>query len=562
MNKKPFLYQLHFLYIALILSVLAGCTGNHKNTKSSIKKPNIIYIMTDDQSAIVPSMEDADIDFSDGNGRGTQSRPFGFNGDEEVFTPIIDELAANGMIFSQAYVSSAVCSPSRYTTLTGRYAGRCEGNWFTELHPLGQMTRVENNTELEEHKTNLPRLLQDAGYRTGFVGKSHIIDHHLLRKRNWEANGLKTYEKGADPNEPEVSEAMAYNHKFWTERIKAYGFDYANGIYAANLKELNNDSLNIHNIEWKNKAALDFIENSGEEPFFLYYSETVPHGPAPWIKKDSKYVYGLDGNPQFTGEGKVDYSFKDMPQRQMILEQVSEAGKDLDHAWLTWFDHAVGAVVEKLKEKGKLENTLIVITSDHGNYNYGKSTIYQGGVKVPLMMYWPAGIKQGSSYNELVQNIDFTPTFLDLAGVDLETVKELDGVTLKPTLQGAKEPVHEHLFFEIGFARGVMTKDWKYISVRYDDKAEEQIANGHVFTGWNNHTFTQPYYIRNTHLGYHSVLLNPNYFDRDQLYDLKNDPLEKKNIAEENPEKLEEMKKILSERLNSFPQRPYGEFVK
>jgi arylsulfatase A-like enzyme len=519
------------------------------------KSPNIIFIMTDDQSSIVPT--------SDDNKNGIQSRPFGFNGDSDVHTPIIDGLAKNGMIFTRAYVSSSVCSPSRYTTLTGRYAGRCEGKSFIKLHPEGNMTRVENNTELEEHMENLPRLLQKAGYRTGFVGKSHIVDHHILnRKNNWEELGLMTYEQGADPKVPEVSKAMAHNHKFWANRIKEFGFDYANGIYAANLRELHNDSLNIHNIEWKNKAALDFIDQASDKPFFLYYSETVPHGPAPWINKNGKYVYGLDSNPKFTSEGYAVAPFKNMPERDKILKEVVDAEKNPDHAWLTWFDHAVGSVIDKLKEKGILENTLIIVTSDHGNYNFGKSTIYEGGVKIPLMMYWPAGIKAGSIYDELVQNIDYAPTFLELAGVQLNSVKELDGVSLKETLKGKQKPVHDYLFFELGFARGVMTKDWKYITVRYDEKAEKQIADGVVLTGWNGHKYKQPYYIRNSHLGYHAALLNEHYFERNQLYDMKNDAVENNNIIESNPGKAGELKKMLIKSLESFPDRPYGELVK
>lgn len=533
------------------------------NILYSQERPNIIFIMTDDQSSIVPNSKDAEFKFSDGNGRGIQSHPFGFNGDKDVHTPIIDGLAKNGIIFTNAYVSSAVCSPSRYATLTGRYAGRCEGKSFVKLHPKGMMARVENNTELEEHKDNLAKILQKAGYRTGFVGKSHIIDHHILNKKNrWEELGLKYYEKEDDPKVPEVSNAMEHNHNFWAERIKDYGFDYANGVYAANLRELYNDSLNVHNLEWKNKAALDFIDQADDEPFFLYYSETIPHGPAPWIYKKGKYIYGLDSNPHFTSAGYYQDEFENMPNRQQILQEVKDAGKDPDHAWLTWFDNAVGSVIQKLKETGKLENTLIIITSDHGNYNFGKSTVYQGGVKVPLMMYWPAGIKAGLNYNELVQNIDYAPTFLELAGVDVKSVKELDGVSLKETLTGNTKPVHDYLFFEIGFARGVMTKDWKYIAVRYDEKTEKQIEEGHVWTGWNNHKFAQPYYIRNSHLGYHAALLNENYFERDQLYNLKIDPKENNNVFEANPQRTDEMKKLLEKSLKSFPNRPYGEFVK
>ena len=510
--------------------------------------------------ALVPTKEDGNTTHLEGEK--VQSHPFGFNGDNEVHTPIIDNLAKGGMIFSHAYVSSSVCSPSRYTMLTGRYAGRSEGPSFMKLHPYGSMTRVENNTELEIDRENLPRLLQKAGYTTGFVGKSHIIDHDLLNRRGKSIDsGLISYQKGSDPKDPAINKAMRHNHEFWSSEIKKYGFDYANGVYAANLRELYNDSLNVHNIEWKNKAALEFIDQASDEPFFLYYSEMVPHGPAPWVQKEGKYIHGLDSNPKFTGEGYVDEEFENMPSRKQILDEIIAAGKDPDHAWLRWFDYAVGAVVKKLKEKGIYENTIIVVTSDHGNYNLGKTTIYEGGIKVPLMIHWPEGIQAASNYDELVQNIDFTPTFLDLAGVNLKTIDAVDGVSLKNVLAGSDKVVHDYLFFELGYARGIRTKDWKYITVRYDEKAQKQIDNGVIFKGWNGHTHTLPYYTRNSHLGYHAAKLNPLYFDQNQLFDLTNDPGEKKNIFEANSKKSKEMKALLIKSLKSFPDRPYGEFV-
>jgi arylsulfatase A-like enzyme len=511
--------------------------------------------MTDDQSSIVLKETD----------RKNQSRPFGFNGDSQVVTPIIDDLAKNGMIFTRAYVSSSVCAPSRYTTLTGRYAGRSEGPVFMKQHPNGSMTRVENNTELEIDRENLPRLLQKAGYKTGFVGKSHLVAHELANQRkNWGDNGFKEYDKDADPNDINVSDAMAYNHKKWAEIIKKYGFDYANGVYAGNLKELFNDSINVHNVEWKNKAALDFIDQNKKKPFYLYYSETIPHGPAPWIKKDGKYAFGLDANPKFTGEGYKDISYSYLPTRAQILEEVKNLDKDVAHAWLRWFDHAVGAIVKKLKEEGIYENTLIVITSDHGDYNGGKTTLYEGGIKIPLMMHWPNGIKPNQTYDELVQNIDYTPTFLDLVGVNLQEVQKKlnhDGVSLKNVLKGEKNPVHEHLFFELGYARGVMTKDWKYIAIRYDNQTQKKIEEGLEFNGWKGEKLKFPYYVRNAHLGNFASTNNPLYFDADQLFNLVEDPRETKNIFKNNTEKAEELKKLLIKSLKSFPDRPYAEFV-
>ena len=556
---KPKNRTLALLSVPLVFA--SACASIGQDEKET-KPPNIIFIMTDDQSSIVPQSGDRNRPFYDGNNRGVQSRPFGFNGDDTVHTPLIDSLARNGLIFSRAYVSSTVCTPSRYTTLTGRYAGRCEGPYFMRLHPDGSMTRVENNTELEEHRDNLPRLLQQAGYRTGFVGKCHLVDHHLLNQQNWVEHGLKTYDYYDNPKVAEVNEKMSHNHAYWANRIKEFGFDYANAVYAANLRELYNDSLNVHNPEWINNAALEFIDQAADEPFFLYYSETIPHGPAPWINREGKYVYGLDANPGFTGEGYLADPFVHMPDRESIINEVIQAGKDPDHAWLTWFDKAVGAIVEKLDEKGILENTLIVITSDHGNYNYQKSTIYEGGVKVPLMMFWPAGIPARSYYDELVQNIDFTPTFLDLAGVSLDIPEHLDGTSLKNILLGETlNPVHDYLFFELGFARGVKTKEWKYITVRYDEETQRQVDQGRVFTGWNQHTFTSPYYTRNSHLGYHAALMSPNYHDKDQLYDLVNDPGEHHNVVGLFPEKTDEMRGVLIQYLTSFPGRPYGELV-
>jgi len=155
-----------FIFFLILISI-------NKSIAQNTKKPNIIFIMTDDQSAVVPLDSEKRI----------QSRPFGFNGDKQVHTPIIDNLAKNGLIFNSAYVSSSVCVPSRYTMLTGRYAGRSEGPAFMRMHPEGTMTRVENNTEIEKEKSNLPRLLQEEGYKTGFVGKSHIVEHNIVNNK-------------------------------------------------------------------------------------------------------------------------------------------------------------------------------------------------------------------------------------------------------------------------------------------------------------------------------------------------------------------------------------------
>lgn len=519
---------------------------------SAQERPNIILFITDDQSPI--ALEEDHVQ---------DSRAFGFNGETKVYTPVIDNLAQNGIIFSRAYVSSSVCSPSRYAMLTGRYAGRCTGNSFMQLHPEGSMTRVENNTELEMDRPNLPRLLQKAGYKTGFVGKSHVIDHHILNKpKDWEKYGQETYAKDANIKDPKVTKAMAHNHKVWTERIKKYGFDYANSVYAANLRELHSDDGNVHNVEWTTDAALEFIDTYSSDPFFLYYAQTVPHGPAPWLKKDGKFPHGLDADPKVTGEGYVDKEYDFMPSRASIQKELDDMqGMDPNQAWLRWIDTAIGALVAKLKEKGVYENTLIVIASDHGATRFGKTTLYETGIRVPLMMHWPNGIKPGLRYNDLVQNIDYAPTFLDLAGVQSTDDMQMDGSSLKSVLSGETKPIHDHLFFEMGFARGVMTKDWKYIAVRYDQKTLDKISKGERFNSWGGITTMLPYYTRNSHLGYHACLTNPHYHEADQLFELSQDSGELLNIYSTIAPKSQEMKMLLEKNLKTFENRPFGELT-
>ena len=534
--KKYFVY----LFLVFNTSLLFG------------QQPNIVFIMTDDQSSI-PLRDSDNIN---------QSRPFGFNGDSKVHTPIIDNLASNGIVFNNAFVSSSICSPSRYSILTGKYAGRSEGTNFLNGYPIGQLSRVANNIELEENTNNLPKLLQAAGYNTAFIGKSHIVDHEFLNTYTQGNYGFMAYNQTDDPYVEAISDAMKFNHDKWADRIKDFGFDVVDAFYPANLRELKNDDLNVHNVEYKNKAVLDYIENASDDPFFIYYSETVPHGPAPFWSSNNDFYAGLDSDVNITAEGVLVQDYSYLPTRAQIKDEITNLpDKDIKQAWLRWFDHAVGAVVSKLEETGKLDNTIIVITSDHGDFNKGKSTNYDAGTKVPLMMYWPDGISTPSTYDELVQNIDFAPTFLDLAGVDISN-SEMDGVSLKEVItNNATEAVHDHLFFELGFSRAIRTKDWKYITVRYDDATNQRIANGDTFNGPNGTQVPLPFYIPNVSLGSLSAAAYPLYHVKDQLFDLNNDPYEEVNLFDTQLETATELRNTLRTELLTFIGRPYQEFT-
>lgn len=161
------------------------------STGISAQKPNIILIISDDQSF-------NSISYAGG----------------DVYTPIIDSLAREGIKFSNAHIASTVCSPSRYSLLTGKFPGRCYGESFMSKFPEGTQTRVENNTELSEGEAHLGSILRQNGYKTGFVGKSHIMEHAILRTANWTKYGLQTYSTTANPYDPAVDAKMKHNRIF------------------------------------------------------------------------------------------------------------------------------------------------------------------------------------------------------------------------------------------------------------------------------------------------------------------------------------------------------------
>lgn len=527
-------------------------------------RPSVILLLTDDQSPRnPPTPEYPQLVVPPG---------FGYGGDR-VLTPNVDRLAREGMVMTNANVACPVCSPSRYTTLTGRHASRTRGEVFNRLFPAGTMARPENNVELGRGERNLPRLLQAAGYTTAWVGKCHILEQDITKNpARWltaAAPGLKRYPVESDPRtDAKTNQAMRDNQQWWRDRIRKEGFDWVGAVYAGNLLELFNKAANVHNVEWTTRSVLDFLdtrETEGDEPFFLYYGTTIPHGPDPWRKTATGFANALDADPGYTAEGyrtDLDYSF--MPTRASIKEEVRAAGFDVKHAWLTWLDHSIGAILKKLDERDLARDTLVIVTSDHGTWRYGKTTMYDGGLKVPLVMRWPAGIKPGSTYPHLVLNTDYAATILDLAGVEVPGDYQLDGLSLAPVLRGEKTgPLRGETFHEIGFARAIKTPKWKYIAVRYPPQIQRRIDAGETFPAFGDAPpIPRPYLVANLHLGFHSSRYNPNYFQPDQLYDLENDPHEKTNVIDRHPEVVADLKARLKKRLATFPDRPFGEFTR
>jgi arylsulfatase A-like enzyme len=511
--------------------------------------PNIILINVDDMAG---------------------GQHFGFDG-RNCLTPTLDTLASTGIRFNSAFAASTVCGPSRYSLLTSRWPSRNTSSNFTSIYPLGTLGRFGvSDTDLEHDGQNIGAWLQQAGYRTGFVGKSHVLDDELKNTAAWAAKGLLTYGKTVDPaTNATVNGAMKHNHRVVCQMMREHGFDYVDGFYHANLKELFSDKLNVHNQEWITSRALRFIEENHDGRFFLYMAPTINHGPV-----NNNLDYTLRANKAYTSAGYLpneDYSF--MPTRQAIINEVNAAGKDLISARETWLDYSVQAIINKLTQHGIRNDTLIIFTSDHGEKTlygqlvWGKSSLYDLGMKVPLVMNWPNGItSQGRTYNEIVSHVDIVPTLLQMAGATSLPTRPIDGVSLVPVLNGGNAAVRDDVFCEIGYARGVRTKNRKYIALRYTPTVYAQIASGFHWPEYNassqltGGTIARPYYINNSGLGAGVALTNPTYFDDDQLYNLTTDPNENTNLYGQDPATVYDLKKRLANYIGGIPGRPFRQF--
>lgn len=521
----------------------AGPAGKIPADGVQTRRPNVIFIITDDQH------------------RDT----FGFLGGD-VLTPNIDRLAHEGAYFDHSYVVSSVCSPSRYTCLSGQAGSRSPSREFKQATTREGVTRVLWNVGFGAKQWNLPRAMQAGGYKTGFVGKWHL---------NGVLHLTQPIPEGSDPADPAVKKQMRINHQIVCNDLKKWGFDYCGSAYGGNLHDdanLRHTGCDEHNMEWLTKAAVDFIDENKDEPFYLYFAPTLLHVP--------DVLTSLKADPRISGEGLLDEPITGlMPSREDVLRRVKAAGLPEEAAAATWLDDGVGAVREALERNGIADNTMIIYFNDHGMEYSSKGTCYQGGLLTPTMAWWPGRI-QPQVCEGLIQNTDFAPTIMDACGVQVPADMVLDGASFMPLLDGSKKQIRTSTYSEIGLVRAIATERYKYIAFHVpaslmEDKEgrmatqirhfEEELKN--PLFSWLKEEKLDPearWYQMGMSPGGHRFereqVRKPspwkaNYFDADQLYDLEKDPLETTNLANdpEHAAVLKKMKALLSDRLSTLP---------
>ncbi|MBI4905184.1 MAG: sulfatase-like hydrolase/transferase [Acidobacteria bacterium] len=374
------------------------------------RKPNLIVILADD-------MGYGDI---------------GCYGSPDVPTPHIDALARGGTRFTDAYVSCAVCSPSRAALLTGRYQHRF-GHEFNS-GPIEREAVI--NFGLPASEKIIPQYLKPAGYRSMAVGKWHLG----VRR------GYHPQERGFDEFFGFLTGGNAFVTKK-TANAKAVGSDGDGArIPAERADPIRRGNTPVEVERYLTdvfaEEAVAFIERNRTNPFFLYFAPNAIHTPLHAIEKYVDRVASIRN------------------ERHRLLAAMTIA-----------LDEAVGAIMTKLKQTGLSESTMVVFLSDNGcpvvtgagtngPLNGEKATYYEGGIRVPFVMHWPGKVPAAHVYRKAVVSRDILPTFLASANIRADTA--LDGVNLLPFLRNNATP-HETLFWRGGKGRAVRKGKWKLV---------------------------------------------------------------------------------------------------
>ncbi|WP_345193526.1 arylsulfatase [Algibacter agarivorans] len=445
-----------FLVVFFGFFLLLSCS-NKNGDKDQL--PNIIYFLADD------------LGYGD----------VGIYGQEKIQTPNIDELARNGMLFTNHYSGAPVCAPARSVLLTGQHMGhtpiRGNDEW-SERGDVWNYKKVADNIKLEGQRplpketVTIGNLLQKQGYKTSIFGK-------------W---GLGAPETEGVPTKQGFNYFYGYNCQrqahnlyplhLWENEKKVF---LANDVLAWGTKLDSlanpNDSKsykkyqqNEYAPEMIHQKALKFLEENKSHPFFMYYTSPLPHVP---LQAPIEYV---EKYKKIFGE-EVPY----IGDRGYFPNQHPRATYA---AMISYLDEQLGDLILKLKDLGLYENTLIIFSSDNGpTYNGGvdpeffnsakpfkseygrtKGYLYEGGIRVPMIASWPNHIQSKTKSEHISVFYDVLPTICDIVGID--NPKGIDGISFKSELLSEKQKEHEFLYWEFSSYNGqqaVRMGKWKGI---------------------------------------------------------------------------------------------------
>ncbi|MBI1373564.1 MAG: sulfatase-like hydrolase/transferase [Phycisphaera sp.] len=433
------------LALCLLAATIAACHGARADAAS--RKPNIIYVMIDDAG------------YGD----------FGAFGSKDVHTPVFDRMCAEGTKFTQHYSGSAVCAPTRCVLMTGLHTGHCRRR---DNQAVANRGKSEGGLVfLEKDDLTVATTLKSAGYATGGIGKwglgnpgsdgvpeKHGFDyffgyldqvhaHDYYTDHLWDSGSMVDIPE--NKRKPEPKAAPGENAKqAKKQKTDAHDDDNAAGkVYTHDLFE---------------QRTLQFIRDHKDEPFFLYLPYTLPHG---------NYVIPHDCDAY--------KPYADKAWNQTVRNYA---------AMITRADETVGKMLDLLKQLNLDNDTIVFYTSDNGpnppflkDLNSGgglrgiKRELYEGGLRAAMVVRWPGRVPAGRTSDFQWGMRDVFPTLCDIAGVD--TPKDLDGISVLPTLTGKPQAPRDHMYWEIHhpFQQAVRMGNWK--GIRFGTKEPIELYN-------------------------------------------------------------------------------------
>lgn len=473
-NYSSFSTLLVLLYVCGVFSDFTGSFTQHSALAEESQRPNIVLLFADDL------------------GYGET----GCQGNPEIPTPHIDSIAADGVRFTNGYVTAPYCSASRAGLLTGKYQTR----FGYEFNPIGA-DNEDPNAGLPPSQKTIANHLHDAGYATALIGKWHLggtAKYHPYRRGFDEFFGflheghyfvpppykgvttmlrrrtLPTGEKGrwiSRNGRTVLSTHMGYDEP---------AYDANNAILRGSQPVVEHEYLT----DALTREAVDFIDRNQERPFFLYLAYNAVHSP----------LQGADA-----------YMEK--------FSSIDDVHRRIFAAMLSNMDDSVGTVLNALQKAGLTDNTLVFFVSDNGGptreltssnapLRGEKGSIYEGGIRVPFLMKWPGRVKAGSEYQKPVISLDIFGTAAVVADNPVPKGRAIDGVNLMPFLSGiSSDAPHDELFWRVGAKAAIRKGEWK-------------------------------------------LLRNPGRRQKNadwELYNLKNDISEANNLTDSHPEQVEKL---------------------
>lgn len=397
-------------------AVASGVSSLLFSQTSRTRPPNIVLIIADD------------LGYGD----------LGCYGNARIHSPHIDRIAAEGMRFTDFDVTWPACTPSRGSILTGRYPQRNglydmirnnEVNWKFQFDEESYATSPEMTLGLDTREVTIGQAMRQAGYATGLIGK-------------WDSGRARRFlplQRGFD-----------YFYGFANTGIDYYTHErYGVPSLFRNNEQIQEEG---HTTDLFRREALQFIEKHQQRPFFLYLAFNAPHMASTFDK-----------------------SAREVPDDYLRQYGVTEYNRKNEYAPLvTQLDDAVGAIMAKLNDLRLDDNTLVVFVSDNGGdavadngpLRGSKASLFEGGIRVPMIARWPGRIPAGAANRDFATTLEFFPTFLAVAGHKPPPSLKLDGFNLLPTLEGKRPSERKECFWQRMGDKAARVGPWKWVSSR------------------------------------------------------------------------------------------------